>query len=170
MLAGDLKLTSLHTRSSIQQILPIGGSFPHEMLSLMDMLHSWLAFDGDGQYMYCTLCTNGKKVNGMMKGAKCTNFQKTTLDRHVSLYDHQMLLQAPELRQDLDTVKQECIEAGCCYESSFFKTVHFLTVEDIPLAKFQALVNFLYDLGHEELDILKLSDIGYKSSYTATEL
>ena len=82
-------------------------------------LYSWLAFDGDGQYMYCTLCTNGKKVNGMMKGAKCTNFQKTTLDRHVSLYDHQMLLQAPELRQDLDTVKQECIEAGCCYESSF---------------------------------------------------
>ena len=46
-------------------------------------LYSWLAFDGDGQYMYCTLCTNGKKVNGMMKGAKCTNFQKTTLDRHV---------------------------------------------------------------------------------------
>ena len=38
MLAGDLKLTTLHMRSSIQQILPIGGSFPHEMLSLMDML------------------------------------------------------------------------------------------------------------------------------------
>ena len=30
MLAGDLKLTTLHTRSSIQQIQSIGGSFTHE--------------------------------------------------------------------------------------------------------------------------------------------
>ena len=51
-----------------------------------------------------------------------------------------------------------------------FKTVHFLTVEDIPLVKFQAFVDFIHDLGHEELDILKLSDTSYKSSYTATEL
>ena len=59
--------------------------------------------------MYSTLCTNGKKANGMMKGAKCNNFQKTTLARHVSLYNHQMLLQTPELRQDLETVKQKSV-------------------------------------------------------------
>ena len=75
----------------------------------------------------------------MMKGAKCTNFQKITLDRHVSLYDHQMLLQAPELRQDLDTVKQKSVSKQDAAMKVLFKTVHFLTVEDIPLARKRSL-------------------------------
>ena len=48
--------------------------------------------------MYYKLCSDDKKINGMAKSAKCTNFQTTTLQRHVELTDHQMLVEAPCLR------------------------------------------------------------------------
>ena len=80
----------------------------------------------------------------MMKGAKCTNFQKTTLAIHASLYDHQMLLQAPDLRQDLETVKKIYISKQDAAMKVPFITVHFLTVEDISLVIFQAFVDFFY--------------------------
>ena len=35
--------------------------------------YSWLAYDKEKDYMYCTLCTDGKKKNGMSKDSRCNN-------------------------------------------------------------------------------------------------
>lgn len=57
--------------------------------------------------MYCTLCTESKNSNGMVKEALCKNFQMSTLSRHASLKEHQMLVQAPKMRQDMKNVCQK---------------------------------------------------------------
>ena len=62
-------------------------------------LYSWISYDEATQSMYCTLCTNAKMCNGMVKNAQCTNFRQSTLARHALLGAHQMLVQAPVLQQ-----------------------------------------------------------------------
>ena len=56
-----------------------------------------------------------------------------------------------------------------------FRSLHFLICEDMALVKLESLIDFLHNqdkAGHSlsDLNILKLSDIGYDSSYTSKEL
>ena len=65
-----------------------------------EKLFSWVAFDEESKSMYCTLCTDAKKVNGMVKSVQCTNFQQSTLSRHASLPEHKMLVEANGEQQE----------------------------------------------------------------------
>ena len=71
-----------------------------------EKLFSWVAFDEESKSMYCTLCTDAKKVNGMVKSVQCTNFQQSTLSRHASLPEHKMLVEAPVLQKDLESIRK----------------------------------------------------------------
>ena len=56
-----------------------------------------------------------------------------------------------------------------------FRYLHFLIGEDIALVKFKPLVEFLHNLvkdGYDlnDMGVLKMSDIGYESSYTSSEI
>ena len=81
----------------------------------------------------------------------------------------------PSLRKELKTVRQKCDSKTDKAMQIVFRSLHFLICEDIALVKFKPLIEFLHSLDKagyslSDLNILKLSDIGYDSSYTSTEL
>lgn len=136
--------------------------------------YSWLAYEkGDGlktNYMYCTLCTENKKFNGMNKIAQNRNFQNSTLTRHASLAEHRLCVEAPVQRENLkqlsnknDSVKDKAMKV-------LIKSMHWLCAENIPILKFKSFVEFLHELEVPDLAILKKSAFGYNSDFTASEL
>ena len=125
--------------------------------------------------MYCTLCTDAKKVNGMVKSVQCINFQQSTLSRHASLPEHKMLVKAPVLQKDLESIRKRQDSKHDVAVKILFKALHWLVAEDIALVKFKSLLEFLHELaesGHSlgDLSVLKMSNINYDSAYTATNL
>ena len=89
---------------------PTSSDKPKKQKSFQDdwtKYYSWLAYNKDENYMYCTLCTEAKKRNGMSQDAKCRNFQNSTLTRHAGLTEHKILIDAPSLRNDLRIVNQK---------------------------------------------------------------
>ena len=137
--------------------------------------YSWLAYNKDENYMYCTLCTEAKKRNGMSQDAKCRNFQNSTLTRHAGLTEHKILIEAPSLRNDLRIVNEKKDSKEERAMQIVFRCLHFLIGEDIALVKFKPLVEFLHNLvkdGYDlnDMGVLKMSDIGYESSYTSSEI
>lgn len=138
-------------------------------------LYSWLRYDETKNTMYCSLCTEAKKSNGMTKEAMCDNFQMSTLSRHACLKDHQMLVQAPQLRQDMKSVCEKHDNKHEAAVKILFKVLHWVVSEDIPLVKFKSLLDFLHELdkgGHNlsDLRVLKMSNISYDSAYTSSDL
>lgn len=138
-------------------------------------LYSWLKYDETSNTMYCSLCSEAKKSNGMTKEAMCANFQMSTLSRHAGLKDHQMLVQAPQLRHDMKIVCQKQDNKHEAAVKILFKALHWIVSEDIPLLKFKSFLDFLHELdkeGHSLSDIrvLKMSNINYDSAYTSSEL
>ena len=140
-----------------------------------EKLFSWVAFDEESKSMYCTLCTDAKKVNSMVKSVQCTNFQQSTLSRHASLPEHKMLVEAPVLQKDLESIRKRQDSKHDVAVKILFKALHWLVAEDIALVKFKSLLEFLHELaesGHSlgDLSVLKMSNINYDSAYTATNL
>ena len=140
-----------------------------------EKLFSWVAFDEESKSMYCTLCTDAKKLNGMVKSVQCTNFQQSTLSRHASLPEHKMLVEAPVLQKDLESIRKRQDSKHDVAVKILFKALYWLVAEDIALVKFKSLLEFLHELaesGHSlgDLSVLKMSNINYDSAYTATIL
>lgn len=52
-------------------------------------LFSWLHYS-EGDFMFCQLCSNAGKNNGLCRENKCNNYQKCTLHGQTSLkeYEH----------------------------------------------------------------------------------
>ena len=63
-------------------------------------LYSWLKYNQEKDFMFCNICTEHGKRNGMVEHCQNRNFKKTTLDRHAVLPDHQAAIQAPILKED----------------------------------------------------------------------
>ena len=51
-----------------------------------------------------------------------------------------------------------------------FKCVQWLCIESIPLVKFKSLLELLYDLGLEDIAILKQTNISYNSYTTSDDI
>ena len=137
-------------------------------------LYSWLDYDYENKFMFCKLCTEAKKTNGLSKSARCTNFMTTTLQRHVELNEHKMLVEAPRLRKDREKTQKKMESKQDIAANLLLRTVHFLIKEDIPFVKFKSFLEYLHDvlvyLGHKDLNLLKESQVNYDSSYTANEM
>ena len=50
----------------------------------------WVVYKKNGNYMYCRVCTETRKSNGMSKEAQYKNIQNTMLTLHVGLLGHKM--------------------------------------------------------------------------------
>ena len=57
--------------------------------------------------MYCKVCSEATKSNGVSKEAQCPNFQNTTLNRHAGLLEHKMALQGPEIKKSLKEARRK---------------------------------------------------------------
>ncbi|KAL3879845.1 hypothetical protein ACJMK2_032124 [Sinanodonta woodiana] len=137
--------------------------------------YSWLRYDNGGankneDFMFCEICTDNKKVNGMNKIAKNRNFQNSTLTRHADLADHKLCLIAPELRTNFEKCSAKLTSDQDKAITVLLKVVKWMADEDIPLNKFKSFVNLLHELGVQDLDVLRKSNINYESSVTASEL
>ncbi|KAH3859299.1 hypothetical protein DPMN_102017 [Dreissena polymorpha] len=113
-------------------------------------LYSWLRYvpseNNADDYMFCSVCTDYNKVNGMSKLAKCQNFQHSTLSRHVSLSEHKMCIEAPLHRENMAQcqLKNESREDKAM--KVLLKCIHWISSENLPLSKFKSLINLLHDL------------------------
>ena len=125
--------------------------------------YSWLAYDEKEDYMYCKVCTEHKKKNGMCKEACCKNFQNSTLVRHAAFSDHQMALQKPQIPKQFEAIKEKAESPQNKAVMVLLKCVHWLCVEGLPLVKFKSLLELLHDLGLEDIAILKQSAILWKT-------
>lgn len=106
---------------------------------------------------------------------KCRNFQNSCLSRHAGLTEHQILIDAPALRNDLRIVNEKRESKEEQAMKIVFRCLHFLITEDMALVKFKPLVHFLHKLAKDgfdlnDLKVLKMSDFGYESSYTSSEI
>ena len=74
-------------------------------------LYSWLKYNQEKDFMFCNICTEHGKRNGMVEHCQNRNFKKTTLDRHAVLPDHQAAIQAPILKEDFQAcqAKSSCL-------------------------------------------------------------
>ena len=73
-------------------------------------LYSWLKYNQEKDFMFCNICTEHGKRNGMVEHCQNRNLKKTTLDRHAVLPDHQAAIQAPILKLALTSAVHT---AGC---------------------------------------------------------
>ena len=136
--------------------------------------YSWLRYvketDGCPDFMYCIICEEHKAKNCMVKAAQNRNFQNTTLVRHASHTDHINAIKVPELKHNFAV----CLKKGASDQDKaiiiLFKTLEWLIKEDLPLAKFQSLVQLFNSLNVKDLEILNKSKINYQSSESAYEL
>ena len=83
--------------------------------------------------MFCKVCTGKNKKNGLTKDAKCRNFQNSTLTRHVTLQEHQMALQKPQLPEHFRAAQEKADSQQDIAVSVLLKIAHWLCVEGLPL-------------------------------------
>ena len=96
------------------------------------MFKAWF-YQEKENYVYCKVCKEHKKKNGMSKEAHCKNFHKTALVRHAALYEHQMALQKPQLSKQFEAIRTRAKSQQNNAIMVFHKCVHWLCVEGMPL-------------------------------------
>jgi hypothetical protein len=94
--SSDVQDANVCSASSVMHKLPKVRQFQPKWLKT----YAWLRYDNgcankNEDFMYCEICTDNKKVNGMNKIARNRNFQNSTLTRHADLADHKLCLIAP---------------------------------------------------------------------------
>ena len=136
-------------------------------------LYSWLRLENEGnddEFMYCHVCTDHKKVNGMNKISKNKNFQHSTLTRHVKSADHKLAISAPCLKENMDFCQKKQTTKYDDAIKTLLACVDWLVSENLPLSKFKSLIDLLHELGLENIAILKsFSNINYESEFSASE-
>ena len=91
--------------------------------------------------------------------------------RHEATADHKISVAAPKLNNNMTVAINN---AKCKQDEAIIKTlklVNWLACENVPLSKFESLMNLLKELGVPGLGSLNIGDrINYNSYYTANEL
>ena len=110
----------------------------------------WLHYDEAKEKMFCTVCEKAKRKNPFASGG-CINFQHSTLTKHAANNDHKVALQDAQLRgQFTKCVEKNNEKTGSAMKASF-NTMYFIVKEEMPLAKFGALVNLQITNGCNDL-------------------
>ena len=110
----------------------------------------WLSYDESENSMFCQVCMERNKKNGMTENAKCRNFQHSTLVMHAALPEHQMALQTEEFEE------YEIKEIGVLYMYDYYRSSKTSTWLEDGLQKektSQPVIN--PDGTKEELQLLK---------------
>ena len=122
--------------------------------------YHWLEFDDEKKLMFCKLCRELKFENALAVGTN--NFKTTTLTRHTDHKEHKQALIAPKCRQSfeaavaaVDTKELEGILA--CMTCVFW-----LSKEEIPLSKYESLMNLLTRLKTPYIQDVK---VGARTTY-----
>ena len=91
--------------------------------------------------------------------------------RHEATADHKISVAAPKLNNNMTAAIHN---AKCQQDEAIIKTLkllNWLACENVPLSKFESLINLLKELGLPCLSSLNIGDrIDYNSYYTANEL
>ena len=132
-------------------------------------LYSWLKYNQEKDFMFCNICTEHGKRNGMVEHCQNRNFKKTTLDRHAVLPDHQAAIQAPILKEDFQACQAKSSSKEDKAVTVLMKVVKWLCDEDVPLSKYKSMMNLHQDLCVPDIAILQ-TGINYDSQYTANDL
>ena len=110
----------------------------------------WLHYDEAKEKMFCTVCEKAKRKNPFASGG-CINFQHSSLTKHAANNDHKVALQDAQLRgQFTKCVEKNNEKTGSAMKASF-NTMYFIVKEEMPLAKFGALVNLQITNGCNDL-------------------
>ncbi|XP_073243918.1 uncharacterized protein C17orf113-like [Porites lutea] len=81
----------------------------------------------------------------------CINFQHSTLTKHAANNDHKVALQDAQLRGQFTKCMEKNNEKTGSAMKASFNTVYFIVKEEMPLAKFGALVNLQITNGCNDL-------------------
>ena len=118
-------------------------------------LYSWLKYNQEDDFMFCNICTEHGKRNGMVEHCQNRNFKKTTLDRHAVLPDHQAAIQAPILKEDFQACQAKSSSKEDKAVTVLMKVVKWLCDEDVPLSKYKSMMNLHQDLCVPDIAILQ---------------
>jgi len=141
----------------------------NKFLTKWKSYYSWLRYDEDHDFMYCAACSDGGKRNGMVKMAQNRNFKRSTLERHSSLPDHRAAIQAPALQKDLEICQNKNTTKEDKAITVLLKSVKWLVTENVALAKFKSMIEFMHDVGVPDIETLKNTNYNYESQYTSNE-
>ena len=118
--------------------------------------------------MYCEACIKTRKKHIYNW---CTTYKTSNIIRHEATADHKISVAAPKPNNNMT---EAINNAKCEQDEAIIKTlklVNWLACENVPLPKFERLMNLLKELGVPGLGSLNIGDrIDYNSYYTANEL
>lgn len=119
--------------------------------------------------MFCKICVKHGKKNTMTTG--CKTFKTSSLTRHEELTDHKVAVSAVELSANFEAAVSKAFSEEDEAMIKAMKVVYWLASENLPLAKYESLMQLLKDLGVPKIACLKVSErVDYESYYAANEI
>lgn len=101
----------------------------------------------------------------------CTPFKTSTMTRHTDTSDYKLSVAAPAGRQDF---KDSCKKLFSNEDEAVMiamMAVYWLASEDLPLNKYESMIQFLKNVGESKLENLRVNDhVHYESYYSAKEI
>ncbi|XP_052085604.1 zinc finger protein 862-like [Mytilus californianus] len=140
---------------------------PRKYRPVWEKLWPWLLYDGTK--MYCKSCQKAGKKNSLALG--CTTFKTSTMSRHQETPDHKQAISVPVHQQEFT---KSCNKLNSAEDEAVIlamMAVYWLASEDLPLNKYESMINFLKKIGVTKLENLKVNErTNYESYYSATEI
>ena len=100
---------------------------------------SWLEYDATDNAMYCSVCKKAKKKNTFTNG--CRDFQKSALTKHMSTSVHKSACDDVKSSTAIFQSVKKAEEKTPDGLLSQLRTIHYMARENIPLIKFEGLIN-----------------------------
>ena len=120
-------------------------------------LYPWLTADESRTAMKCKLCIEQKKRNTFTEPEGNSNLRTTTLDRHAAGGDHRAAIAAGNMQGDLRKAINKALSEKEKAVIVGLKAVYWLAKEQLPLHKYDSLMNLLIHLECPHIQKLKVS-------------
>ena len=102
----------------------------------------WLTYENDA--MYCKICLKHAKKNTMT--TRCKTFKTSSMTRHKEVADHKHALSAGVLNANFEAAVSKASSQEDEAIIKAMKVVYWLALENLPLSKYQSLMQLLKDL------------------------
>ncbi len=133
-------------------------------------MYSWLEFDAKANRMACVVCKRHKKKNALT-GDGSNNFRTSTLTRHASQADHQCAIENDTMKTNFTEAVNKALSQKEEAVMVALKAVYWLAKENLPLHKYESLMEFLAEVNCPNIKSLRLSEAAtYGSESTANDL